>query len=63
AGRCGCVVGQPPDVAKIAFTGGESGGLAVCQAAAQLKTVTLDVSALGWNRSRDNQPMPEAVVY
>jgi (Z)-2-((N-methylformamido)methylene)-5-hydroxybutyrolactone dehydrogenase len=47
-------VGAPlvshPDVAKIAFTGGEAGGLAVyAAAAAQLKTVTLELGGKSAN--------------
>ncbi|WP_420347633.1 aldehyde dehydrogenase [Pelagibius sp.] len=59
-------VGAPlvshPDVAKIAFTGGEPGGLAVYRAAAdQLKTVTLELGGKSANIVFDDADLDNAV--
>ena len=51
-----------PDVAKIAFTGGEPGGLAVYKAAAgQLKTVTLELGGKSANVIFDDADVESAV--
>ena len=51
-----------PDVAKIAFTGGEAGGLAVYGAAAAgLKTVTLELGGKSANIVFDDADLPSAV--
>ena len=51
-----------PDVAKIAFTGGEPGGLAVYRAAAdQLKTVTLELGGKSANIVFDDADLDNAV--
>ncbi|WP_170388180.1 aldehyde dehydrogenase [Ruegeria atlantica] len=59
-------VGAPlvshPDVAKIAFTGGEPGGIAVYKAAAeQLKTVTLELGGKSANIIFDDADVENAV--
>jgi aldehyde dehydrogenase (NAD+) len=59
-------VGAPlvahPDVAKVAFTGGEPGGLAVYQAAAaQMKTVTLELGGKSANIIFDDADVDNAV--
>ena len=59
-------VGAPlvshPDVAKIAFTGGEAGGLAVyAAAAAQLKTVTLELGGKSANIVFEDADVDNAV--
>jgi len=59
-------VGAPlvshPDVAKIAFTGGEPGGLAVYRAAAEgLKTVTLELGGKSANIVFDDANIESAV--
>lgn len=59
-------VGAPlvahPDVAKIAFTGGEAGGLAVYKAAAeQLKTVTLELGGKSANIIFEDADVENAV--
>ena len=59
-------VGAPlvahPDVAKIAFTGGEAGGLAVyAAAAAQLKTVTLELGGKSANIIFEDADIKNAV--
>jgi acyl-CoA reductase-like NAD-dependent aldehyde dehydrogenase len=51
-----------PDVAKIAFTGGEPGGLAVYRAAAEgLKTVTLELGGKSANIVFDDADLESAV--
>jgi len=51
-----------PDVAKIAFTGGEPGGIAVYRAAAaQLKTVTLELGGKSANIVFDDANIESAV--
>lgn len=51
-----------PDVAKIAFTGGEPGGIAVYRAAAeQLKTVTLELGGKSANIVFDDANIDSAV--
>ncbi|MDX8513054.1 aldehyde dehydrogenase [Mesorhizobium captivum] len=51
-----------PDVAKIAFTGGEPGGLAVYRAAAEgLKTVTLELGGKSANIVFDDADIKSAV--
>ncbi|MES0099095.1 aldehyde dehydrogenase [Mesorhizobium sp. M0019] len=51
-----------PDVAKIAFTGGEPGGVAVYRAAAeQLKTVTLELGGKSANIVFDDADIESAV--
>ena len=51
-----------PDVAKIAFTGGEPGGIAVYKAAAQhLKTVTLELGGKSANIIFDDADVENAV--
>ncbi|WP_192257946.1 aldehyde dehydrogenase [Mesorhizobium silamurunense] len=51
-----------PDVAKIAFTGGEPGGLAVYRAAAEgLKTVTLELGGKSANIVFDDANLDSAV--
>lgn len=51
-----------PDVAKIAFTGGEPGGLAVYRAAAEgLKTVTLELGGKSANIIFDDAKIESAV--
>ena len=59
-------VGAPlvahPDVAKIAFTGGEAGGLAIYKSAAeQLKTVTLELGGKSANIVFDDADVTNAV--
>jgi len=59
-------VGAPlvvhPDVAKVAFTGGEPGGLAVYRAAAErLKTVTLELGGKSANIVFDDADIENAV--
>ncbi len=51
-----------PDVAKVAFTGGEPGGIAVYkEAAAQLKTVTLELGGKSANIIFDDADVENAV--
>ncbi|RVA64251.1 aldehyde dehydrogenase family protein, partial [Mesorhizobium sp. M7A.F.Ca.CA.001.08.2.1] len=51
-----------PDIAKIAFTGGEPGGIAVYRAAAeQLKTVTLELGGKSANIVFDDADIESAV--
>ncbi|AQQ05381.1 carnitine dehydratase [Roseibium algicola] len=51
-----------PDVAKIAFTGGEPGGLAIYRAAAEgLKTVTLELGGKSANIVFDDADLESAV--
>ncbi len=58
----GAALVSHPDVAKVAFTGGEAGGLAVYAAAAQrLKTVTLELGGKSANIVFDDADVCNAV--
>ena len=61
-GEVGVPLVSHPDIAKIAFTGGEPGGIAVYQtAAAQLKTVTLELGGKSANIIFDDADIDNAV--
>lgn len=66
------ILGPHDDLRNLIFTTGFSGhgvmhapaaGRAVAEWITGSAFKTLDVTALGWNRIRDNQPMLETVVY
>jgi aldehyde dehydrogenase (NAD+) len=60
--ECGSALVSHPDVAKIAFTGGEAGGVAVYHAAAEgLKTVTLELGGKSPNIIFDDADLGSAV--
>lgn len=61
-GDVGVPLVSHPDIAKIAFTGGEPGGIAVYQAAAaQLKTVTLELGGKSANIIFDDADVDNAI--